>query len=102
MFWLFYTTHASSESANEMAQQLLEKRLIACVNIMPIQSAYWWQGSITTDNEWVAIMKTAQHLADQLEAEIIRLHPYEIPCIVRWQVQANIAYQTWIEDNVRK
>jgi periplasmic divalent cation tolerance protein len=43
-FLMFYVTHADEAAARRLADQLLERRLIACANIHPVSSAYWWEG----------------------------------------------------------
>ena len=100
-FLVFYTTYPDETSAREIAQQLLLQRLVACANFFPIGSAYWWDGAIQQEHEWVAVLKTSLALEPALEAEILRLHPYETPCIVRFEVRANAAYEAWVLASTR-
>jgi periplasmic divalent cation tolerance protein len=95
-FLVFYTTYPDEQTARHIAQQLLDQRLIACANFSPTGSAYWWQGSVQQEQEWVAVLKTRLDLEAAVEAEILRLHPYETPCIVRYEVRANAGYEDWI------
>jgi periplasmic divalent cation tolerance protein len=97
-----YVTFPNEDSAQAMADQLLGSRLIACANIFPIRSAYWWENQITKDAEWVAIFKTATNLEQQLENAIMEVHPYEVPCIIRWEIRANLAYEAWIHSETKQ
>ncbi len=97
-FLLFYITHPDEETARRIAGQLVQERLAACANIFPIQSAYWWDGAVQQEGEWVSILKTRIGLEDILESAIRRLHPYDTPCILRHEVRANADYEQWILD----
>jgi len=97
---LIYTTHSSEDQARSLSDQLVEEKLIACANILPIQSCYWWNNTIEKGQEWVAILKTKPSLWEPLQARITELHPYEVPCILKWEVEANAAYGQWIVDSV--
>lgn len=101
-FLCCYITHPDEAAARLMADHLLTERLIACANIFPITSAYWWQGTLQQENEWVSIVKTTLDLESALEAAVQRLHPYEVPCILRFEVRANEAYEHWIFESVKK
>ena len=101
MFSIIYTTHETQANAQNMADALLQKRLIACANIFPITSAYWWQNIVEKDGEFVAIFKTTNEKWPAASAEIERLHPYDVPCIMRLEVEANAAYEAWIAAEVK-
>jgi periplasmic divalent cation tolerance protein len=97
---LLYTTHASAEAAGRCVDILLEERLIACANIFPVESAYWWAGGITKEGEYVAVLKSADHCRDALEKRLLEIHPYETPCFLSIAVVANEAYEAWVNDQV--
>lgn len=99
-FAMVYITHPNEEKAKEISNHLLEKRLIACANIFPIASAYWWQGAIQREGEWVSIVKTSLEKWEQLKAEVESVHPYEVPCIIKMEVEANEAYGKWINSMI--
>lgn len=96
VFLLFYITHPDEETARRIAGQVVEDRLAACANIFPVRSAYWWNGAIQHEDEWVTVLKTRLDLEAELEASIRALHPYELPCILRYEVRANTDYENWI------
>lgn len=99
-FWMVYITYGNKEEAENICSQLLTHKLIACSNIIPVQSAYWWNHLIQNDQEWISIVKTAPEKYQDLEDEVVKLHSYEIPCIVKWEVSANAAYEKWIRESV--
>ena len=102
MFIVVYVTHATELAAKKVADYLLNKKLVACANIFPITSAYWWQEKITKESEWVSIVKTIPEKWDQLVEDIEAVHPYTTPCIMKFEVTANQAYENWIRDSVVK
>ncbi|HRI29183.1 MAG TPA: divalent-cation tolerance protein CutA [Chitinophagales bacterium] len=91
-----YITHANTEQAQKLVQALLQKRLIACANIFPIQSAYFWQGEQVNDSEVVSLVKTRTEYWQPLMEAVKQLHPYQTPCILRFDVNANPDYEQWI------
>src|SRR6266404_5992784 len=80
---LVLTTCGSAEEARRIAQELIERRLAACVNIVPqIESVYRWQGEVQSATEWLLIIKTTGEAFDKLRDAIEKLHAYEVPeCI---------------------
>lgn len=98
-FLLFYVTHPDEATARQIATQMVERRLAACANIFPISSAYWWNGAVQQENEWVSVLKTRPELEMRLEETIKQIHPYEVPCILRFEVRANADYERWILDS---
>lgn len=99
-FIIVYITHSSEENAQKISDYLLQKKLVACANIFPIKSMYWWNGNIENDDEYVSIVKTATSLWDTLQKEITKIHPYEVPCIMKLQAEANQPYEKWIHSMV--
>ncbi|MDD5093034.1 MAG: divalent-cation tolerance protein CutA [Dehalococcoidia bacterium] len=95
-FIIIYITHKNREEASKITAHLLEKRLIACANIFPIQSSYRWQGKIENEDEVVSIVKTRRENWESVKSEVKRIHPYEVPCIIKIEVEANEDYAAWI------
>ena len=75
-----YTTWPSAVEAEQAGRTLVERRLAACVNILPgMQSLYWWEGKIERAEEAVMIVKSRASLAGELERAVKSLHPYSVP-----------------------
>lgn len=96
MFLIIYITHPDEASARRVANELLEKRLVACANIFPMTSAYHWRGTIEHADEWVTLLKTKPSHWEAVCSLVGAIHPYETPCIMRWEATANAAYEAWI------
>ncbi len=96
------TTTSSQESAEQIAQTLVEKRLAACVQIIaPVKSVYRWKGNIETAQEWLCLIKTTRDLLKQVSMAIRAIHPYETPEIVATPIiEGNPDYLRWIQDSV--
>ena len=99
---IFYVPCPHAESAQELVSHLLSKRLIACGNIIPSNSIYFWEGSYSNENEWIAILKSVSELSDILETSIKEIHPYDTPAIVSWHANCNIEYLEWVKSQLFK
>ena len=92
---LALTTEESADRAQLLAEALLERHLVACVSIQPIQSFYRWEGALQRSHEAQLLMKTsAQHL-DALRVAVSELHSYDTPEWLSWPVTASPAYGAW-------
>lgn len=87
--------------AGEMAQSLLEKRLAACVNIIPkMRSLYWWEGEIESTEEQLLLVKTRISLMPEILSFVKENHPYSVPEIVSLEISdGNETYLDWIGAN---
>jgi periplasmic divalent cation tolerance protein len=92
------TTTDKKEALEEMGRNLLKQRLIACIQVVgPIKSLYWWTGNVEEASEWLGIMKSRKSLYARVEAEIRRLHSYEVPEIVATEASDVLpAYGDWV------
>lgn len=97
---LLYVTHESEAEARKLGERLIAERHIACANYFPISSAYWWEGAVQAEGEWVSLLKSLPEHWPTLQARISELHPYEVPCIIRIDAQANAPYEQWIRESV--
>jgi len=94
-------TVSSPEEGEKIAKALVEKRLAACVNIVPgLRSIYHWQGKICDDKELLLLAKTRVDVFDILEKEVKALHSYEVPEIIALPIVAGSRdYLNWINEN---
>lgn len=101
-FCMVYVTVPSEDHARTIVKALLDKRLIACANVIPMRSFYNWEGQEREDDELVLIMKTRSELYERIEAEVRGLHPYKVPCILLYEVGRGFApYMDWIDEETR-
>jgi periplasmic divalent cation tolerance protein len=100
---LVYTTWPSIVEAEKAGRAIVERRLAACVNILPgMISHYWWQGKIERGEEAVMIVKTRASLAEQVSAAVKDLHSYETPAIMTLPVESvDPDYHKWIVAEAR-
>lgn len=70
------------EGADAFAEGLVERRLVACVNLLPVTSVYRWEGSLQKDGERLLIAKTVAERLPELEAHLAAAHPYDVPELV--------------------
>jgi len=101
-YTLIMVTTSSREEAEKIATTLLERKLIACANILgPVSSRFWWQGKIDLAEEYMIFMKTKRELFDQVVDNVKQLHSYEVPEIIALPiVEGAKPYLEWINSNL--
>ncbi len=101
-YFLCLTTLDSETAARQLARDLLQQKLVACVNISSrVNSLYHWQGKIVEDTEFLLTMKTNRQSLAGLKSKIVALHPYETPeFIVLEIVDGTSDYLTWIDNSL--
>lgn len=94
-----FCTFPDVEKAREIAAVLVERRLAACVNLLPgVESIYRWEGKVERAGEVLAVIKTTRY--PELEAALKALHPYEVPEILALPVAAGLAgYLMWLGES---
>ena len=95
---LLYVTAGSREEALRLGRVLVEKRLVACANVLADStSIYRWEGDLQEDAEAVMILKTRAALVDEVTTEIKGLHSYDCPCVVAIPIEGgNTEFLKWI------
>jgi len=96
------STCGSEDEARNVARRLLERRLAACVNIVPgVESHYHWQGKIESAPEWLLIIKTRRDRFEALKTELPALHSYTTPELIAVPVVDGLeGYLAWVGDSV--
>ena len=85
--------------SEEIAGDLLEKRLCACVNIVPVRSRYHWKGELCRDEEHLLIIKTTDERSDAVIRRIAEIHSYEVPEAIVLPVVAGYGpYLQWVTE----
>ena len=97
-FIFIYMTCADENEGRRICAALLDRRLIACANIMPPHVAlYEWQGKREESREVAVIMKGRADMFDDIHALACELHSYECPCIVALPItDGHHPYMQWL------
>jgi len=98
---LVYITNPTKKWVEKIAKVLLKKRLIVCSNIFEIESFYWWRGKIEKAKEFVLIGKTIEKKYEKIKKEVEKIHPYEIPCVLKIKAEANKKYLNWLKSEIK-
>ena len=94
-------TFPDKDSAKEVAHLLVEKRLAACVQILPIESVYLWEGKVCDESEMMLIIKSKAALFDEITTAIKTVHSYQVPEIVQLPITDGLPeYLRWIGECV--
>ncbi|EDX01654.1 protein CutA homolog [Drosophila yakuba] len=99
-----FVTTPDRESAKKLARSIIERKLAACVNIVPqIDSIYMWEGKITEDTEYLMMVKTLTSRIDDLTKFVRENHPYSVAEVISLPIQnGNPPYLDWIAQTVPK
>lgn len=100
-FRIVLVTAPNLKTARALAAAALEKRLIACANLVPkIESHYLWQGRMEKSAEVLMILKTTRQRLAELEAAILTAHPYDTPEVLVLKPAAGAGkYLRWLSDS---
>jgi periplasmic divalent cation tolerance protein len=85
------------DGSTAIARALLDHRLVACVNVVPVRSLYRWKGEFCDEEEHLLIAKTTQDTVETVIQEIKGMHPYEVPEIIVLPLIAGyMPYLEWV------
>jgi len=103
MYSIVLSTCSSEKEAKKIADNLLNKKLVACVNMVNnVKSIYWWGNKILNDKECLMIMKTKKSLVKNVISTIKKIHSYKVPEIIELPiVKGNEDYLNWISEVVK-
>ena len=91
-------TCGSAAAADVIATALVERRLAACVQQLPIRSTYWWNGVVERDEEILLLVKTRRVRYPDVERAVLELHSYDVPAITCVEIVAGSrSYLDWID-----
>ena len=92
------TAAASLEEANRIANDLVSRCLVACVNLVPgVTSVYWWEGRVTQSEEVLLLMKSARCRVDEVIAQVEAVHSYDVPEVVVLGIErGSERYLSWV------
>ena len=97
---MIISTYPNKISITKIANQLIENKIIACVNITKISSIYTWNNKIENTTEYLAIFKTTQKNKKVLKEKIKETHPYQVPEIAEIAIAStNPSYLKWLVES---
>jgi len=98
---IILTTLAAATDASAFARMLVDERLAACVNVLPVMmSVYRWKGEVELEAEQQLVIKTTSDRVEAIQARFNELHPYELPEFIVLGASASAAYQRWLGESV--
>ena len=101
-YCIVYITTKDEDEAKKIGKALVEEKLVACVNIHPVNSIYRWEGEIQEESEIAMFVKTKADLVGEVVNRVKELHSYQVPCVVSLPIEkGNPDYLQWIEESTK-
>ena len=99
---IIITTASSNKEAEIIGSKLIDKKLAACVNIIPnIKSIYRWKGKMNKDSEYLLIIKTVKRAEKDVFKNIRKLHSYDTPEMISIPITGGEkSYLNWLSKSV--
>jgi periplasmic divalent cation tolerance protein len=89
------TTVGDQETANKISDSLVDGGFAGCVSSFPIKSVYRWEGKVEREDEVQLMVKTSK--PKEIEAELKKIHPYELPEIIILKIDGSEEYIKWLQ-----
>ena len=98
---LALSTFPDQETARDISNELVTKKLAACANILPgIESIYRWKEKIESGNETLVLFKLSEDRQSAFQEKLRSLHPYEVPEIIFVPISSGLPeYLRWVTEN---
>ena len=97
---IIISTYPNKKSITKIANELVQNKIAACVNITKISSIYSWQGKIENATEYLVLFKTTQKNKKSLKEKIKASHPYDVPEIAEINITSiNKSYLKWLVES---
>jgi periplasmic divalent cation tolerance protein len=98
---LALSTFPNQETARDISNELVTKKLAACANILPgVQSIYRWKDNIESGNETLVLFKVSEDRQSDFQEQLRSLHPYEVPEIIFLPISSGLPeYLRWVTEN---
>ena len=96
-------TCGSRAEGQRIAREVVSRRLAACANLleMPVQSVYRWKGRVEKAREFLLLIKTSAGRLPGLQAEVRRLHSYDVPEFIALPIIAGLPkYLRWLVESL--
>ena len=92
------TTERDFKNANNLAKNLMDMKLAACVSFAKVDSIYYWEGKLEENSEVQLIIKTRLDFLDKLYKAIKEFHSYKVPEFIFFRASASNEYNQWIKE----
>jgi periplasmic divalent cation tolerance protein len=93
---------APLEAGQQLVRTLVEEQLVACGNIVQVNSIYRWKGAVQTENEALIIFKTTSEAWPRLKERVPELHPYDVPeLLLLGVVDGHEPYLQWVQESIK-
>jgi periplasmic divalent cation tolerance protein len=98
---LALSTFPDQETARDISNELVTKKLAACANILPgVESIYRWKEQIESGNETLVLFKLSEDRQSEFQEKLRSLHPYEVPEIIFVPISSGLPeYLRWVTEN---
>ena len=93
-----FVTAANAEEAVKISEVAVRARQAACAStIQNVQSVYWWEGKLVTEQESIVMLKTTRDRFEALQETIKAIHSYKVPEIIAVPVDKGLPqYLAWV------
>jgi len=92
-------TCPNRDEARELARMLVKRNLVACGQMLDIESVYIWEDEIREEPEVLLILKARTDAFCQIQSAVLENHSYEVPQVVQLPITASLpAYLSWINE----
>ncbi len=99
---LILITCGEPTEAKAIARRLVDERLAAGVQLVPIESIYRWGGDVVEDREWLLIVKTREDRFERVKGVVGEMHSYDVPPVLMLEIgAASRRYLDWIDQTVQ-
>ena len=101
---LMFSSTNTMDAAKTIARQLVEKKMAACISIIPeVTSIYHWQGKVAEEKEVLLFIKTHHQKFDALLKTLKEVHEYDVPELVAWDTaEVFEGYGAWVYEATSK
>ena len=102
-FYFAMTTTGSEADAARVAKELVERRLVACANVISgLRSFYRWKGELCDESEWLITMKTTAEQIAAIKQTLPEIHPYDEPELIFLPIEdGSDGYLQWVVDSLK-
>ena len=103
-FFLVLSTAGTEQEGERIGKALVEKKLAACVNLIPgVTSFFFWEGKNSSEQEVLLLIKTSGGRLKEIKREIKRLHSYSVPEVIFVKINGGERrYLDWVGQTVEK